>query len=319
MLLRYSNNLSINALYAVGSQRVTKIGLVGFEPTIATIELFGTALPTQTVHGNLAEFKDYLILEVGVSNDSAVEYIRDIRYIASQISFFNPKEIRDFLRSLKESRSISRYSNILKVLKHYTRFIGRPELASNYIFPRSNIVPKKIWSKDELRIFYDTIPTLRMKAFFLTAASSGLRRGELLSLTMDNIDWSKQMIIPRNHTGPSKKSWISFFNNETEKALRLHLDKRNKRGPKSNKIFPFNSNAFKYEWGNARVKSNIQLKVKDLRDFFCQEMGELSVPDRFIDAFCGRTPKSILARHYSDYSPERLKRIYDQAGLKVLS
>jgi intergrase/recombinase len=48
-------------------------------------------------------------------------------------------------------------------------------------------------------------------------------------------------------------------------------------------------------------------------------MAEQGVQDRYIDAFCGRTSKSILARHYTDYSPERLKRIYDKAGLKVLS
>jgi hypothetical protein len=28
-----------------------------------------------------------------------------------------------------------------------------------------------------------------------------------------------------------------------------------------------------------------------------------------IDTFCDRTPKSILARHYADYSPERLKNL----------
>jgi len=48
-------------------------------------------------------------------------------------------------------------------------------------------------------------------------------------------------------------------------------------------------------------------------------MGSLGVSDRYIDAFFGRTPKSILARHYTDYSPERLKKIYDEANLKVLS
>jgi len=48
-------------------------------------------------------------------------------------------------------------------------------------------------------------------------------------------------------------------------------------------------------------------------------MGELGVQDRYIDAFCGRVPKSILARHCTDYSPERMKKIYDEAGLKVLS
>jgi hypothetical protein len=35
--------------------------------------------------------------------------------------------------------------------------------------------------------------------------------------------------------------------------------------------------------------------------------------------FCGRVPNSVLARHYTDFSPERLKEIYDQAGLKILS
>ena len=34
---------------------------------------------------------------------------------------------------------------------------------------------------------------------------------------------------------------------------------------------------------------------------------------RNIDAFCGRTPKSVLARHYTDYSPELVKRIDKEA------
>ncbi len=48
-------------------------------------------------------------------------------------------------------------------------------------------------------------------------------------------------------------------------------------------------------------------------------ISELEVQDRYIDSFCDRVPRSILARHYTDYSPQRLKRIYDKAGLTVLS
>jgi hypothetical protein len=33
--------------------------------------------------------------------------------------------------------------------------------------------------------------------------------------------------------------------------------------------------------------------------------------------FCGRVPRSVLARHYTDFSPERLKRIYDGANVVV--
>jgi len=36
-----------------------------------------------------------------------------------------------------------------------------------------------------------------------------------------------------------------------------------------------------------------------------------------VDAFCGRVPQSVLARHYTDFSPERLKDIYDQGGLRI--
>ena len=48
-------------------------------------------------------------------------------------------------------------------------------------------------------------------------------------------------------------------------------------------------------------------------------MGRLGVADRYVDAFCGRVPKSVLARHYTDFGPERLKEIYDRANLSVLS
>ena len=34
-----------------------------------------------------------------------------------------------------------------------------------------------------------------------------------------------------------------------------------------------------------------------------------------VDAFCGRTQKPILIRHYPDLSPERLKKNYDKANL----
>jgi len=44
-----------------------------------------------------------------------------------------------------------------------------------------------------------------------------------------------------------------------------------------------------------------------------------AVPDKYVDAFCGRVARSVLARHHADYSPEKLKEIYNKAGLKVLS
>jgi len=30
----------------------------------------------------------------------------------------------------------------------------------------------------------------------------------------------------------------------------------------------------------------------------------VGVPDRYVDAFCGRVPRTVLASHYTDFSPE---------------
>jgi hypothetical protein len=48
-------------------------------------------------------------------------------------------------------------------------------------------------------------------------------------------------------------------------------------------------------------------------------LGRLGVPDRYVDAFCGRVPRSVLARRYSDFAPEKLKEIYENAKLRILN
>jgi len=60
-------------------------------------------------------------------------------------------------------------------------------------------------------------------------------------------------------------------------------------------------------------------KRLESREWSACEMSKLGVPDRYVDAFCGRVPRSVLARRYRDLSLEKLKETYDKAGLKVLS
>jgi len=72
-------------------------------------------------------------------------------------------------------------------------------------------------------------------------------------------------------------------------------------------------------WRVAGKRTGLHITPQCLRRWFAVEMARLKVPDRYVDAFCGRVSKSVLARHYSDYSPETLKEVYDKADLKVLS
>jgi intergrase/recombinase len=62
----------------------------------------------------------------------------------------------------------------------------------------------------------------------------------------------------------------------------------------------------------------LNITPQKLRQWFCSEMLRLGISETYVNAFCGRVPKSVLARHYTDFSPEKLKETYGEAVLNVL-
>jgi len=227
-------------------------------------------------------------------------------------------DIRNYLKTF-DGLSQYTYSNALKALKVFFRdFMKAGYLVESFRFPSIAYNPIIVPSKKELQIFYGNLETTEECALFLLYATSGLRRNEVLSLLVNDIDFNERMIVPRTgrneRTSRTKRMWVSFFNQEAEKDLMVHLKDNN-----SPRIFAIPSSTLAWGWSKISKRIKIHVSPTVLRAWFATEMGELGVQDRYIDAFCGRTPRSILARHYTDYSPERLKRIYDKAGLKVLS
>lgn len=108
---------------------------------------------------------------------------------------------------------------------------------------------------------------------------------------------------------------MTFYNEEAETHLKEYLNERDTkdeifsiRARSSNRIFRKNSK-----------KADIEtITPQDLRKWFAKEMRNQGVSGEHIDAFCGRIPRSVRAKHYTDYSPERLKEVYEKAGLKIL-
>lgn len=184
-------------------------------------------------------------------------------------------------------------------------------------FSRVEPLPPRLFTKKELQEFYGELDTEKERALFLLYATSGRRRSEVLDLELNQVDIERRVILP-NKASTTKRTWYSFFNEECQEALREYLKVRQdpKRG---GKLFPFRSAYRGVIFRIAQQKTGLQITPQSLRFWFANEMARLGVPDRFIDAFQGRIPRSVLARHYTDYSLENLKMIYDKAGLKVLS
>jgi integrase/recombinase XerD len=188
-----------------------------------------------------------------------------------------------------------------------------PEVVTSFKFPHQVFKPKQILSKEQVKQFYECLETPKEKALFMLYATTGLRRDEILSLKPEDIDFSKRMITPDNHNGETKKSWVSFYNDEAEQALKEYV--ATKKQSRSQRLFPMQRDEVVDLWKIAREKTSIKITPQKLRQWFCSEMLRLGVSETYVDAFCGRVPKSVLARHYTDFSPQKLEEIYAKANV----
>ena len=149
-------------------------------------------------------------------------------------------------------------------------------------------------------------------------ATSGLRRGELMKLTAGQLETDTGTIYPpkKKENRRTKRQWVTFYNHEAERELqRLGIEGV---GP-GEKIFQFHPATLTRHLALASKRAEtVKTTPQILRIWFADQLNRLGVADRYIDALCGRTPKSVLAKHYTDFSPRRLREVYEEAGLEVL-
>lgn len=277
----------------------------------------------------LEEFKKFCEVDRRLKPRTIVEHLRKLKQLREAVSTplceLTHSDLRDYLARFKDACPYH-YANILKALRvFYGAFLGT-DVARGFKFPEYPLMPRKVPTHEELRKFYRAIKppfddqrkyTISCyRALFLLYATSGRRRNEILDLTLVDVDLEKRMLMPSNGGSSTKRTWVSFYNDEAERELKRYLRRANFDG--NSRLFPSKSQAER-AFQRARERTGIDITPQVLRDWFCSEMGELGVADRYVDAFCGRIPRSVLARHYTDFSPERLKRIYDNANLRVLS
>ena len=267
----------------------------------------------------LTKFREFLKVDLRRSEKTAYEHTYYIKRLLNELKVpvesATSEDIRQYLKNLKISSA--QYKNILMALKLFFRdFLKAPEVVASFKFPHQVFKPKQIVGREQVKQFYESLKTLKEKALFMLYATTGLRREEILSLRPEDVDFSKRMITPNNHLGETKKSWVSFYNKEAETALNEYL--ATKKQSRSERLFPMQRDEVVYLWKTARNKTGINITPQKLRQWFCSEMLSLGVSETYVDAFCGRVPKSVLAGHYTDFSPEKLKGIYEKADIRII-
>jgi intergrase/recombinase len=131
---------------------------------------------------------------------------------------------------------------------------------------------------------------------------------------MDDIDEDKQMIVP-DKDSKTKQTWVTFYNAEAADAFEAFKPER-KDGDE--RVFQTSKRPLNRKFRHVSEDTGVKVTVQKLRRWFATEMSRCGVDAKYIDAFAGRTPSSVLEKHYLDYSPEQLKEIYNDAGITVI-
>jgi integrase len=266
----------------------------------------------------LKDFQDFLRVNMRLEPCTVRETLLNVkRFLEGSTYAVSVGAVKRYLESYLAKKPKTYNSQITCLRRFIKDFLQLPRIIMSFKMAAVDEwhFNENLPSKEQVRLGFQSLTSTRAKAIFLFTATTGLRKGEILNLLKSQTDLKFHSVIPQHFTR-KKRSGVTFYNDEASFWLEKYLGERKNN---SEKLFLISDRAWRRIWRKASKNAGVKITSKVLRPWFSTEMGELGVPDRFVDVFQGRAPRSVLAKHYTGKGLETLKRIYDRADLKVLS
>jgi len=157
--------------------------------------------------------------------------------------------LRDFLQYIKfdrrvKQKTVENYFSAMSALYDYLTF--EELLQVNPVIPfrkrflrsykdGSDDPERKLLTVEEMSMLVNSILDPRDKAIAVLFAKTGIRRGELLGLDVNDINWIEYSITLK--PTPKRSNRVVFFDDECAIVLRRWLKVREKLNPRTNALF----------------------------------------------------------------------------------
>jgi len=248
--------------------------------------------------------------------------------------------IEDFLQYLRNDRKVSYarvkiYFSALSALYGFLHYNGYVKnniiLTVRQMYVRSfkngyKPQQRRILELDELGGFLNAIIDIRTKAIVLLLAKTGLRRGELVMVDLDDINWTERSITVKSNTFHKRTFLKTFFDEETEHILKQWLNRR-KTLVKGNETALFVSD-FGQRMKRSGIYNNVtrwatklgqhdsaskdyqkKFSVHNLRHEFTSLLQQHGMPRKHLQMLRGDSSQEVVDL-YSHPSDEELRRSY---------
>ncbi|MCX6672038.1 MAG: tyrosine-type recombinase/integrase [Euryarchaeota archaeon] len=252
----------------------------------------------------------------------------------------NKKIIEDFLQYLRNDRKVSYarikiYFSALSALYGFLHYNGDVKiniiLTVRQMYVRSfkngyKPQQRRILPLKELGNFINSIIDIRTKAIVLVFVKTGLRRGELVTVDLNDINWSERSITEKPNTIHKRSFLKTFFDDETEAILNQWLNRRKtlaKQGEKALFISDFGTRLNRsgiynnvVKWAEILGQHDSTSKdyakkfsVHNLRHQFTSLLQQRGMPRKYLQMLRGDSSSEVVDL-YSHPSDEELRRSY---------
>jgi integrase/recombinase XerD len=192
----------------------------------------------------------------GMTEESIRKYMSSLKIFASFLNKLglntndvDIRVLRDFLQHIiyernAKHKTVENYFSALSAFYDYLAFEGY--VNNNIVLPfRKRYLKRykndyddperKLLSIEEMSQLINSILDPRDKAIAVLLAKTGIRRGELLRLDIEDINWEEYSITLK--PTPKRSNRTVFFDDECAVALRRWIKVREKLNPSTNALF----------------------------------------------------------------------------------
>lgn len=97
--------------------------------------------------------------------------------------------------------------------------------------------PRKLLTVEEMSLLINSVIDTRDKAILTVLAKTGVRRGELIAMDVNDIDWTTQSITLKRNLFRKRSGRVVFFDDETARLLKRWVSQREKINPATPALF----------------------------------------------------------------------------------
>lgn len=184
----------------------------------------------------------------GMSDETIRRYAGSVKKFLSFVDDplnVTREDLKAYLDHLKsrgvKSKTVENEFSAISAFYDYLVYEGAvsanvvPSFRKRYIRRINDSAGRKLVSVEELSMLVNSVIDPRDRAVILLLAKTGMRRGELIDLNVDDIDWGNYSIMLKPKRKRSRR--IVFFDEECAIVLKRWLAVREKMKPKTKALF----------------------------------------------------------------------------------